>query len=117
MLLSRICINRDICVNKLRPSRSTRTDSLFTYTMRFRSVANDTDNNGFRRHNLIEPTSNWSALLSRTFIHSGGVGSQPELRTPFPGSTTGQNIAGPPIPGTKNYLVGGAPLVNEMGRA
>src|SRR3546814_16990419 len=58
------------------------------------------DNYGFRRHILIEPTSNFSALLSGTFIHSGGVGSQPELRTPFPGSTTGQNLAGPPIPGT-----------------
>src|SRR3546814_14091028 len=66
------------------------------------------DNYGFRGHILIEPTSNFSALLSGTFIHSGGVGSQPELRTPFPGSTTGQNLAGPPIPGTNHYLVGGA---------
>src|SRR3546814_14725400 len=72
------------------------------------------DNYGFRGHILIEPTSNFSALLSGTFIHSGGVGSQPELRTPFPGSTTGQNLAGPPIPGTNNYLVGGAPLVNDL---
>src|SRR3546814_7742985 len=37
-----------------------------------------------------------------------------DLRTPFPGSTTGQNLAGPPIPGTNNYLVGGAPLVNDL---
>src|SRR3546814_14549345 len=28
--------------------------------------------------------------------------------------TTGQNLAGPPIPGTNNYLVGGAPLVNDL---
>src|SRR3546814_1236702 len=76
--------------------------------------ANDADNYGFRGHILIEPTSNFSALLSGTFIHSGGVGSQPELRTPFPGSTTGQNLARPPIPGTNNYLVGGAPLVNDL---
>src|SRR3546814_11185634 len=75
--------------------------------------ANDADNYGFRGHILIEPTSNFAALLLGTFIHSGGVGSQPELRTPFPGSTTGQNLAGPPIPGTNNYIARGAALVNE----
>jgi len=77
--------------------------------------ANDADNWGIRGHFLIEPEdSNFSILFSANYVESGGVGSQPELREPFPGSTTGQNLAGPPIPGTNNYLVDGVPLVNDL---
>ncbi|WP_234703232.1 TonB-dependent receptor [Sphingobium chlorophenolicum] len=76
--------------------------------------ANDANNWGVRGHILLKPTSDFSALLSAAYIHSGGVGSQPELRTPFPGSTTGQNLGGPPIPGLNNYLVNGVPLVNDL---
>jgi len=77
--------------------------------------ANDADNWGLRGHVLFEPTgSDFSALLSANYVRGRGVGSQPELREPFPGSTTGQNIAGPPIPGTNNYLVNGVPIVNDL---
>lgn len=80
-----------------------------------RRDANDADNWGVRGHILFEPTgSNFSALLSATYIKSGGVGSQAELREPFPGTTTGQNLAGPPIPGTNNYLVNGVPVLNDL---
>ncbi|WP_255265447.1 TonB-dependent receptor [Sphingobium chlorophenolicum] len=76
--------------------------------------ANDADNYGIRGHILAEVTSNFTALISGAYIHAGGIGSQPELRTPFPGSTTGQNLGGPPVPGTNNYLVNGTPLVNDL---
>ncbi|WP_262695666.1 TonB-dependent receptor [Kordiimonas aquimaris] len=76
--------------------------------------ANDADNWGLRGHLLYDAGEGFSALISATYIESGGVGSAPELREPFPGSTTGQNIAGPPIPGTNNYIVNGTPLVNDL---
>ncbi len=76
--------------------------------------ANDADNFGIRGHLAFEPSSDFSALLSVNYTESGGVGSAPELREPFPGSTTGQNLAGPPIPGTNNYIVNGSPLVNDL---
>src|SRR3546814_17809356 len=53
--------------------------------------ANDAYNYGFRGQILIEQTSNFSALLSASFINSGGVDRQPELRPPLPGPTTGRN--------------------------
>lgn len=76
--------------------------------------ANDADNWGIRGHIAIDPGSNFNALLSVNYVKSGGVGSTPELREPFPGSTTGQNIAGPPIPGTNNYIVNGTALLNDL---
>ncbi|BAI98477.1 TonB-dependent receptor [Sphingobium sp. TA15] len=76
--------------------------------------ANDANNWGVRGHVRIEPASDFSVLLSGVHIHSGGVGSQPEIRTPFPGSTTGRNLGGPQIAGLNNYLVNGVPLVNDL---
>ena len=76
--------------------------------------ANDAENWGVRGHLSYDNGDNFRALFSASYIESGGVGSQPELREPFPGSTTGQNIAGPPIPGTNNYIVNGSPLVNDL---
>ncbi len=76
--------------------------------------ANDADNWGVRGHLLYQPTRDLSILLSSSYVKSGGVGSHPELRTPFPGARTGQNTASPPIPGTNNYSVGGIPLVNDL---
>src|SRR3546814_12917739 len=68
--------------------------------------ANDADNYGFRGHILIEPTSNFSALLSGTLIHSAGAGSQPDLRPPFPGPTQAQTLPGPPSPGPNTHPFG-----------
>lgn len=76
--------------------------------------ANDAENWGLRGHLSYDNGDNFRALFSASYIESGGVGSQPELREPFPGSQTGQNIAGPPIPGTNNYIVNGSPLVNDL---
>lgn len=76
---------------------------------------NDAKNWGIRGHVLFEPEgSDFKALFSANYVETGGVGSTPELREFFPGSTTGQNLAGPPIPGTNNYLVNGVPLVNDL---
>jgi iron complex outermembrane recepter protein len=75
----------------------------------------DADNWGLRAHFAINPDgSNFKAMISGTYIKNSGVGSHGELREPYPGSTTGQNIGGPPIPGTNNYLVNGVPIVNDL---
>ncbi|WP_086930041.1 TonB-dependent receptor [Agarilytica rhodophyticola] len=58
--------------------------------------ANDADDAGVRGHISIELADQASLLLSGSYITSGGVGTKAELREPFPGSTTGQNISGPP---------------------
>lgn len=80
-----------------------------------RKNTNDTDSYGLRGHLQYRPdASPFNALLSVNYIRTGGAGTQPELREPFPGSTTGQNIAGPPIPGTNNYLVNGVPILNDL---
>lgn len=58
--------------------------------------ANDADDAGVRGHISIELADQASLLLSGSYITSGGVVTKAELREPFPGSTTGQNISGPP---------------------
>lgn len=76
---------------------------------------NDANNWGIRGHVSFEPSdSDFKALFSANYVETGGVGSTPELREFYPGSTTGQNLAGPPIPGTNNYLVNGVPIVNDL---
>lgn len=76
---------------------------------------NDIDNWGIRGHISFDPIdSDFKAILSANYIKSGGVGSTPELREFFPGSTTGQNLSGPPIPGTNNYIVNGVPILNDL---
>ncbi len=59
---------------------------------------NDADNFGFRAHLDIDLTDAASLLLTGTYVESGGVGSQAELREAFPGSTSNPMIplAGPP---------------------
>lgn len=76
--------------------------------------ANDAENWGLRGHVNFEFSDAFSLLLSGTYIKAGGVGSKAEYREPFPGSLTGQKLAGPPIPGTNDYLVDGVPLVNDL---
>lgn len=76
---------------------------------------NDADNWGIRGHLSFEPIGSYfKALFSVNYVKTGGVGSTPELREFFPGSTTGQNLAGPPIPGTNNFLVNGVPILNDL---
>jgi iron complex outermembrane recepter protein len=77
---------------------------------------NDVDDQGIRGHLNIEIGDAASLLLSASYIESGGVGTKPVLREDFPGSTTGENISGPPgwafapggpasgIPGYNNYI-------------
>jgi iron complex outermembrane recepter protein len=91
--------------------------------------ANDADNTGVRAHLSFDLGDNGSLLLSASHIDSGGVGSKPELREAFPGSTTGQNLAGPPgfafnprgpfsgIPAGNNYIINrgtGEVAVNDL---
>lgn len=59
---------------------------------------NDADNFGFRAHLDLDLSDAASLLITGTYVESGGVGSQAELREPFPGSTTDPMVplAGPP---------------------
>ena len=88
--------------------------------------ANDADDWGVRAHLSFVLGERGLLLFSASHIDSGGVGSKAELREAFPGSTTGQNIAGPPgfafapmgpmsgIPASNNYIVNGEVAVNEL---
>jgi iron complex outermembrane receptor protein len=90
--------------------------------------ANDVDDQGVRGHLNIDISESSTLLLSGSYIKSGGVGTKPELREDYPGSTTGQNIGGPPgwafhplgpgsgIPGYNNYisLENGQVAVNDL---
>lgn len=90
--------------------------------------ANDVDDQGIRGHLNFDIGETSSLLLSASYIESGGVGHSSELREDFPGSTTGQNIGGPPgwafapggptsgIPGYNNYidLETGVVAVNDL---
>jgi iron complex outermembrane recepter protein len=90
--------------------------------------ANDADDWGFRGHLNIDIGDNASLLLSGVIVESDGVGTKAELREAFPGSTTGQNIAGPPgfafhpmgpfsgIPASNNYVdpATGMVVVNDL---
>ncbi len=60
--------------------------------------ANDADNWGVRAHVALNFSEDSSLLFSGTYVEVGGVGSQAELRTPFPGtlSTPVRTLAGPP---------------------
>jgi iron complex outermembrane receptor protein len=79
---------------------------------------NDLDGWGARGHLSFELGDQGSLLLSGAYLDSGGVGSHPELREPFPGTTTDPvgDFDGPPgfafnpigpasgQPWAKNYL-------------
>ncbi|PCI48229.1 MAG: TonB-dependent receptor [Alphaproteobacteria bacterium] len=54
--------------------------------------ANDADNYGFRGHLNVEVSDNVNMLLSASYVKVQGVGSQPEVREPFPSTN-----AGPPF--------------------
>ncbi|QIB64992.1 TonB-dependent receptor [Kineobactrum salinum] len=92
------------------------------------SDANDAENWGVRTHLSFDIGETTSLLLSAAYVSSGGVGAKSELREPFPGSTTEQNIDGPPgfafsplgpfsgIPAYNNYIdpETGTPVVNNL---
>lgn len=89
--------------------------------------ANDADNWGVRSHIEFDRNGPMTLLLSGAYIKSDGVGSKPESREPYPGTTTTPNVnlAGPPgfafsggpssgIPGFNNYLGFGPAPVNDL---
>lgn len=71
--------------------------------------ANDIDSLGLRGHLSFDLSASADLLLSVHHIRNEGVGSQAELREPFP-----QPLAGPPIPGETDYILNGAQLVNDL---
>ncbi|MEM1188249.1 MAG: TonB-dependent receptor [Pseudomonadota bacterium] len=73
------------------------------------SEGNDRDNMGFRSHLAINVSDTADLLLSAHVVENGGVGSQPELREAFP-----QPLAGPPVPGSIDYILDGVQLVNDL---
>lgn len=82
--------------------------------------ANDADNYGFRGHFNMDLTEEVNLLLSASYVKVQGVGSQPEVREPFP-----QTLDGPPFDG-KGFNIGraqggpwfvdgnGNPLINDL---
>lgn len=88
--------------------------------------ANDADNYGFRAHLDFDLDDSTTLLLSASYVKVGGAGSKSELREVFPGSTTGQHLAGPPgflgmpggpasgVPAGWDYLVNGEMAVNDL---
>jgi len=88
--------------------------------------ANDLDNYGFRGHLNFDVSDRASLLLSASYVKVDGAGSKSELREDFPGSTTGQHLAGPPgflgasggpasgIPAGWDYFLNGALAVNDL---
>jgi len=73
------------------------------------SEANDADNYGVRGHLAFDISDSASFVLSASYVNSGGVGTQAEVREPYP--TT---LAGPPIPGTVDFELNGETLVNDL---
>lgn len=71
--------------------------------------ANDLDNYGVRGHVSFDINESASLLLSASFINNGGVGTQPEVREAYP-----EMLAGPPIPGTVDFILNGETLVNNL---
>jgi iron complex outermembrane receptor protein len=71
--------------------------------------ANDLDGWGLRGHLSFDLGESGSLLLSGTHVDSGGVGTQPEVREAYP-----DRLAGPPIPGTVDYILNGVQLVNDL---
>lgn len=82
--------------------------------------ANDSKDWGIRTHLAIDLSDNADLLLSEHYVHSGGVGSKPELREQFPAV-----LAGPPfgsngpmggIRGPGDYFVDadGNPVYNDL---
>lgn len=59
---------------------------------------NDASNWGLRGHISFDISDTTSLLVSASYIQSGGVGTHPELREPYPGtlSTPPRTIGGPP---------------------
>ncbi|MEM1104152.1 MAG: TonB-dependent receptor [Pseudomonadota bacterium] len=59
---------------------------------------NDAENWGLRGHLAFNPNDRLDVLVSATYIESGGVGTKPELREPFMGTTVSppQTLGGPP---------------------
>ena len=89
--------------------------------------ANDADDWGLRGHIQFDRGGPLTLLLSSTYVKSGGVGSKPESREPFPGTTTTPNVplAGPPgfafsggpasgVPGFNTYTGFGPTPVNDL---
>ena len=90
--------------------------------------SNDAEDWGIRGHLSIDINDSANLLLSGSYVSSEGVGAKSELREPFPGSTTGQNIGGPPgwafdplgpasgIPASNNYIdpSTGTVVVNDL---
>lgn len=87
--------------------------------------ANDADNYGYRGHLNFEFSERARLLLSASYVKTDGIGPKSELREAFPGSMTGENLAGPPgfaccggpasgIPAGNNFIVDGIPLVNDL---
>lgn len=73
------------------------------------SEANDADSSGFRGHLYFDINESVDFTLSASYVENGGVGTQPEVRTAFP-----DVLAGPPIPGTNNFIVDGKKLENDL---
>lgn len=71
--------------------------------------ANDADSYGARGHLQFDISDTSSFLLSASYVSSGGVGTQPEVREPFPA-----RLAGPPIPGSVDFDLNGETLVNNL---
>lgn len=71
--------------------------------------ANDIDAIGLRAHLAIALNDSADLLLSANYVDDGGVGNQAELREAFP-----QPLAGPPIPGSTDYILDGRQLVNDL---
>ena len=87
--------------------------------------ANDADNYGYRGHLNFEFSDRARLLLSASYVKTDGVGAKSELREDFPGSTTGEHLAGPPgwaccggpqsgVPADWDFIVDGEPLVNDL---
>ncbi|NIB38522.1 TonB-dependent receptor [Pseudomaricurvus alkylphenolicus] len=71
--------------------------------------ANDADNYGLRSHVSFDINDSASFLLSASYVKNGGVGTQAEVREAYP-----QTLAGPPIPGTVDFVLDGETLVNDQ---
>lgn len=78
--------------------------------------ANDAENWGFRAHALYEPSGQFKALLSTSYVKATGVGSHSELREPFPTGTLAfpASVVAATLPGEANFRVGGTQLVNDL---
>ncbi|XPF93282.1 TonB-dependent receptor [Colwellia sp. RE-S-Sl-9] len=71
--------------------------------------ANDADSSGFRGHLYFDINNSLDFTLSASYVKNGGVGTQAEVRSPFP-----DELSGPPIPDTNNFIVDGNKLENDL---